>query len=183
MIRFLLVLLAAAVTATPSPTPSPAPSPQPSPTRTPNAVTVVAPPPSSSSSLSQYADRIKLNRTPGTSVVISGGGTPQPPEESPTGVSGDAIDRRLLIENERLAREYCAEKWESNWHMRNYCFNDELGSSRILAKRIPPPGVSLDVFHGIRAACADKWPNSFHMWNYCEKDQIESYLKLQQPAP
>lgn len=175
-----LILLAVAAAASPTPTPAPSPTHSPSPTRTPNAVTVEPPPPSSASKLSRYAAGIKLNTTPGTPVVISGGGDFSEPQPDATPYADSAIDRRLLLEVNSRIMAYCEDKWPDGWEMLEFCFRKEHAAARQLERRVAPLGMSVEVFGAIRRKCEHQWTDTFDMWDFCEQKEIKAFLRLQE---
>lgn len=152
-------------------TPTPAPTATPVATRRP----VVSPTPSAHHrprSLADYARSTQLQRTPGSTVVIT---------DQSEGI-GRIGDYKVVGQDADMAVAEAAFKLQTT-EGRDLFVRLAREAIDNLEHRRPPSGMPTETFDQIRARCKQQWGQKFIGWDNCEKDSIEAWYKGTLPEP
>ncbi len=90
---------------------------------------------------------------------------------SNTEYNGDFSDATNVIRND------CANKWQNDFRMQEYCIQKQ-EDALIALKKGKPNDIPSDVFAKIRSECKSKWGNDFRMREHCEKKQCSAWRRL-----
>jgi hypothetical protein len=92
-------------------------------------------------------------------------------QTSNTEYDGDFSDATNAIRND------CANKWQNDFRMQEYCIQKQ-EDAIIALKKGKPSDIPSDVFSKIRSECKSKWENDFRMREHCEKKQCSAWRRL-----
>ena len=76
-----------------------------------------------------------------------------------------------------IIKTHCASEWPDNFHMRDFCEDQQRKGIATLQATSAPPGMSYGDFATARNHCAGEWPDNFHMRAFCENQQFEGWRK------